>query len=586
MEVDGAISATVKTGGKTRQYFYIEFSHPIGSFQTWKSGMFSKDSKQAGDAVGIVTDQPLAAGMTIEARVGISYISVEQAKRNLEREIPEWNFEQVKANAHKVWNEALGNIDTVGGTERQRTIFYTALYRSLQRMTDITEDGRYFSGFDHTVHNADGHDFYIDDGLWDTYRSLHPLQMLLNSHQQEDMIRSYIRMYEQSGWMPSFPSVAGEQAVMIGHHASSFILDAYLKGHADFDVEKAYEAMRKNATEATLLPWRRGPLTSLDHTYFDKGFFPALAYGEKETAPEVTAERRQAVSVTLENSYDDWCVAQLAAALGKKDDAAYFTKLAKNYANLFNPEIGFFAPKSSDGKWVEGFDPKLGGGQGGRQYTTEVNSWLYTFGVQHDVAGLIRLMGGRTAFNAKLDQLFVEQYGTSKYWFGGALCTGQRAQLPRTLPLRFLWAALEDTAPGEATDGCLVWRRPAGNSRRRRWRGHIVLVCVECDRILSSLPGQSGLRDRKSHFSADIDSLGKRQSFQRHCTTCLRTKQVHSVCATQRKAAEQSVVQPCGHRKWRNAGAENGRSSKRILGSGSGRCAAFDGQVKRCQNAS
>jgi predicted alpha-1,2-mannosidase len=419
MEVDGAISATVKTGGKTRQYFYIEFSHPIGSFQTWKSGMFSKDSKQAGDAVGIVTDQPLAAGMTIEARVGISYISVEQAKRNLEREIPEWNFEQVKANAHKVWNEALGNIDTVGGTERQRTIFYTALYRSLQRMTDITEDGRYFSGFDHTVHNADGHDFYIDDGLWDTYRSLHPLQMLLNSHQQEDMIRSYIRMYEQSGWMPSFPSVAGEQAVMIGHHASSFILDAYLKGHADFDVEKAYEAMRKNATEATLLPWRRGPLTSLDHTYFDKGFFPALAYGEKETAPEVTAERRQAVSVTLENSYDDWCVAQLAAALGKKDDAAYFTKLAKNYANLFNPEIGFFAPKSSDGKWVEGFDPKLGGGQGGRQYTTEVNSWLYTFGVQHDVAGLIRLMGGRTAFNAKLDQLFVEQYGTSKYSFLG-----------------------------------------------------------------------------------------------------------------------------------------------------------------------
>ncbi len=152
-------------------------------------------------------------------------------------------------------------------------------------MTDITEDGRYFSGYDHAVHDAQGHDFYIDDGLWDTYRSLHPLQLLLDAKQQEDMIRSYLRMYEQSGWLPSFPSVAGEQAVMIGHHAAAFILDAYEKGYRDFDVEEAYAAMRKNATDATMLPWSRGPLTSLDRVYFDKGFFPALAYGEHETVP-------------------------------------------------------------------------------------------------------------------------------------------------------------------------------------------------------------------------------------------------------------------------------------------------------------
>jgi predicted alpha-1,2-mannosidase len=185
-------------------------------------------------------------------------------------------------------------------------------------MTDITEDGKYFSGYDHTVHDRrQGHDFYTDDSLWDTYRSLHPLQLLLDSPQQQDMIESYVRMYEQSGWLPSFPSPAGEQAVMIGHHAASFILDAYSKGYRDFDVEQAYAAMRKNATEATMLPWRRGPLTSLDHVFFEKGFFPALAKGESETVPEVTPERRQAVSVTIENSYDDWCVAQLAMALGK-----------------------------------------------------------------------------------------------------------------------------------------------------------------------------------------------------------------------------------------------------------------------------
>jgi predicted alpha-1,2-mannosidase len=259
----------------------------------------------------------------------------------------------------------------------------------------------------------------VDDGLWDTYRSLHPLQILLDPHRQQDMVRSYLRMYEQSGWLPSFPSVAGEQAAMIGHHAAPFIVDLYEKGYRDFDVEKAYTAMRKNATQATMLPWKRGPLTDLDRVYFEKGFFPALAHGEQETVPEVTVEKRQAVSVTLESSYDDWCVAQLAKALGKQEDAVYFTKLAHNYKNVFNAEIGFMAPRSADGKWVAQFDPKLGGGQGGRDYFTEVNSWLYTFNVQHDPAGLIQLLGGRDAFNAKLDQLFVEQYGTSKYHFLG-----------------------------------------------------------------------------------------------------------------------------------------------------------------------
>lgn len=419
MRIDGPIAKTTETDKETRQYFYLELSRPIGGFQNWREGKLCRDQRQAGNAIGIVLDEPEAAGGVVEARVGLSYISAEQARRNLYREVPAWNFSAVKANARKAWNEALGAIDVAGGTERQRTIFYTALYRSLGRMTDITEDGRYFSGYDHAVHQSEGHDFYVDDGLWDTYRSLHPLQMLVEPRRQEDMIRSYIRMYEQSGWMPSFPSVAGEQAVMIGHHAASFILDAYSKGLTDFDLEAAYAALRKNATEATLLPWSRAPLTSLDRVYFEKGFFPALSPGEKESVPQVTVERRQAVSVTLENSYDDWCITQLARALGKKEDAAYFMKLAHNYANLFNPATGFMSPKTADGKWVEPFDPKLGGGQGGRDYSTEMDSWVYTFSVQQDVAGLIRLMGGRDAFNARLDRLFVEQYGTSKFSFLG-----------------------------------------------------------------------------------------------------------------------------------------------------------------------
>lgn len=402
---------------QTREYFYIEFSRPFSSYKTWQDNDLDPAATRAGDRIGFVADFSTSTHEQIEARLGISYISVEQARRNLQREIPGWTFEQVKSANRALWNHALSGISVTGGTDRQKVIFYTALYRSLGRMTDITEDGRYYSGYDHSVHEAQGHDFYVDDGLWDTFRSLHPLQLLLDAGRQQDMIRSYIRMYEQSGWLPSFPSVAGEQAVMIGHHAAQLILDTYAKGYRDFDVEKAYAAMRKNATEATMLPWSRGPLTSLDRVYFEKGFFPALAFGEKETVKQVTGERRQAVSVTLENSYDDWCVAQLAAALGKQQDASYFKRLAYNYKNVYNPAIGFMAPRSADGKWVADFDPKLGGGQGGRDYFTEVNSWIYTFSVQHDVAGLIRLLGGRDAFNAKLDRLFVEQYGTSKYHF-------------------------------------------------------------------------------------------------------------------------------------------------------------------------
>ena len=392
-----------------RSYFYAEFSKPIAGHV-----------ERFGNGLTFANDFATRAGEQIEVRVGISYISAEQAKKNLEREIAKATFDQVKARTRAAWNRALSTILVTGGTERQRTIFYTALYRTLCRMTDITEDGRYYSGYDHQVHQADGHDFYVDDGLWDTYRSAHPLSLLIETARQMDMVRSYIRMYEQSGWMPSFPSIGGDRAVMIGHHSTALIADAYTKGYRDFDVEQAYAGMKKNAMEATMLPWRRGPLTALDKVYLEKGFFPALAKGETESVREVhPSEHRQAVSVTLENCYDDFCLAQVAKGLGKQDDYAYFLKRAHNYANVFNPQTGFMQPKTADGNWVEGFDPKLGGGQGGRAWFAECNSWVYTWHVQHDPAGLMALMGGREKFAAKLDQLFVEPPGTSKFAFLG-----------------------------------------------------------------------------------------------------------------------------------------------------------------------
>ena len=406
--VSGFASAGRNDGG-VRSYFHAEFSKPIAGHV-----------ERFGNSLSFATDFATRAGEQIEVRVGISYISAEQAKKNLEREIAKATFDQVKARTRAAWNRALSTILVTGGTERQRTIFYTALYRTLCRMTDITEDGRYYSGYDHQVHQADGHDFYVDDGLWDTYRSAHPLSLLIETARQMDMVRSYIRMYEQSGWMPSFPSIGGDRAVMIGHHSTALIADAYTKGYRDFDVEQAYAGMKKNAMEATMLPWRRGPMTPLDKVYLEKGFFPALAKGETESVREVhPSEHRQAVSVTLENCYDDWCLSQVAKGLGKQDDYAYFMKRAHNYANVFNQQTGFMEPKTADGNWVEGFDPKLGGGQGGRAWFAECNSWVYTWHVQHDPAGLMALMGGREKFAAKLDQLFVEQPGTSKFAFLG-----------------------------------------------------------------------------------------------------------------------------------------------------------------------
>ena len=415
--VHSAISGFEETYG-TRHYFYAESSRPFTVWGAWQDGKVTPAlSSETGSKIGVAVNYSDSKANPIEWRVGISYISVEQARRNLQEQIPEWNFAATKNHARDVWNQALGKIAVSGGSEDEKTIFYTALCRSLWGMANITEESRYYSGYDHQVHTADGHDFYVDDSLWDTYRSEHPLELLLAPSRQLNMVRSYVRMYEQGGWMPRDPTAEGSGNWMIGNHAASLIADTFTKGYTDFDVEKAYEGIRKNATQATVLPWRLGPLTPLDKIYQERGYFPALAKGEAETSPDVTPERRQAVSVTLENSYDDWCVALLAKALHKDADYDLFMQRAHNYQKVFNPAIGFMAPRGIDGKWVEPFDPKLSGGQGGRDYFTEDNGWVYAFHVQHDVAGLIQLMGGREQFLKRLDGLFEEPFGESKFVF-------------------------------------------------------------------------------------------------------------------------------------------------------------------------
>ncbi len=354
-------------------------------------------------------------GKTLEFRYAISYISVGQARKNLLKDIPAWGFDAVKRQARNRWNDVLGQVKVEGGAPAQRRVFYTALYRCYERMVNITEDDQYFSGYDHKVHQ-DPRPFYVDNWLWDTYHALEPLQMLLNPEMEADKLQSYVRQYQQSGWMPSFALVWGDWHAMTGNHSAAWMADAWFKGITNFDLATAYEGMKKNALEATMLPWRKAPKCPLDDFYAEHGYYPSLPPGEKETEPLVDTnwEQRQAVSLTLDYSYDDWCAAQIARQLGNTKDYEFLLKRSNNYTNVYRADKGFFWPRDSHGQWIEPFDPKF---SGGRHYFTENNAYTFLWDVQHDYDGLFALMGGRRAAEVRLDNLFREDLGRSKFEF-------------------------------------------------------------------------------------------------------------------------------------------------------------------------
>src|SRR5450759_1705188 len=224
----------------TKQYFYAEFSKPFETFGTIAKGDLSAGKKEiSGSNIGsyLTFNGPVAKD---EVRIGISYIDEKQAKDNLYREMSGKSFDQVLAASYKIWEDALGKIQVTGGTDREKRIFYTSLYRGLERMVNISEYGRYYSGYDNKVHEDKGRAFYVDDWLWDTFRCHHPLLYLLDPEQQVDMVQSYVLMYEQSGWMPSFPQFYGDFPAMIGFHSAALFWDTYQKGGTNFDVEKGY----------------------------------------------------------------------------------------------------------------------------------------------------------------------------------------------------------------------------------------------------------------------------------------------------------------------------------------------------------
>lgn len=367
---------------------------------------------------------------TVRMRYAVSYVSAEQAARNLAGEIADFDLERVAVGARARWNDALGQVEVEGGTEDEKSVFYTALWRCLERMVDITEDGRYRS-FDGTVRDAKGVPYYVDDWTWDTFRAHHPLMTILRPAAEGHKLASYVRMAEENAekWMPVFPGVAGDRHSMVNRHTSIMFLDAWRKGIRGYDAKRAFELMDHTEETESLVPWYRGPLTELDRFYKERGYYPGLKPGEKETVAAVDTnwERRQCVSLTQGASYDAWALAEFGRELGYgADRLAKYDRRAKGYAALWNAKTQFFHPKDADGRFIEPFDPMICGGYGARNYFTENNAWTYIWDVQHDLPGLVALFGGKAQMAAKLDRMLNTSVG-AKWKFTGQMpdgCTG------------------------------------------------------------------------------------------------------------------------------------------------------------------
>lgn len=350
-----------------RTYYYaIEFSKPYVT----KTMLPLRDSAEK--AHRYVFDFDLKPGEQLMVKVALSSTGIEGAKKNMLAEIPGWDFRKVKNNAHKTWNECLSRVDIEGTTE-QKNIFYTSMYHSFMHPNNIAD--------------VNEKPFYSTLSLWDTYRAAHPLFTLLASERVDDFVNSCLTQYDKLGLLPIWALWGGETYTMIGNHSVPVIVDAYLKGYSGFDAQKAYNAVKSSLTTSHYKSdWE---------TYDKYGYYP------------YDIVREESVSRTLESGFDDYCAAQFAKALGKTSDYEFFMKRANYYKNLFDPATKLMRPKDSNGKWLEPFDVMVlsHAGTSGGHYT-EGNAWQYTWHVQHDPEGLMKLMGGGDILTQKLDTLF------------------------------------------------------------------------------------------------------------------------------------------------------------------------------------
>ena len=391
-------------------YFAVVFDRPFSAQGTWTPDKINPgETRLEAQHAGAYVKFDMGLSGVVECKVASSFISPEQALRNLENEIGSAGFDMIRQRAEDRWNEALGRARVEGGSHDQTRAFYSALYRSVvypHRFHEYNDQGKpyYFSPYDGKVHDGV---LYTDTGFWDTFRAAHPLYNLLFPEISAELLPALLSAYDQSGWLPSWSS-PGHRNCMIGNHAFSLLADGWAKGIRTFDLDKAVSAIVHDANN-------QGP----DHCrsigrdgaqfYNSLGYLP---YSPVKGEPRVN----EATAKTLEFAYDDYCAAVLAQAAGRQSDAIQFLRKAMNYTNVFDVKTGFVRGRKADGSWCEPFDPTEWGGP-----FTEGSSWHWTWSVFHDVQGLISLMGGEPAFVSKLNAVFTSPNTFKVGTYGGVI---------------------------------------------------------------------------------------------------------------------------------------------------------------------
>lgn len=387
-------------------YFYMEFSSPILTSTL-------RDGGRVHENTAVINGTNLHGcfrfgqlnGKPLTCKVALSSVSMENARQNMEQEAPHWDFDRYVAAADADWEKQLGKIE-LKGTEVQKEIFYTALYHTMIQPNTMSDVNGEYMAADYTTRKvANNETHYTTFSLWDTFRASHPLYTLLEPKRVTDFVKSMIRQYEYYGYLPIWQLWGQDNYCMIGNHSIPVITDAILKGIPGIDVEKAYEAVYNSS------------VTSHPNSPFEVwekyGFMPENI-------------QTQSVSITLEQAYDDWCVAQLAAKLNKDADYQRFHKRSEYYRNLFHPKTKFFQSKNDKGEWIEPFDPYQYGGNGGHPFT-EGNAWQYFWYVPHNIQALMELTGGTKAFEQKLDTFFTSTYKSEQMNHNASGFVGQYA---------------------------------------------------------------------------------------------------------------------------------------------------------------
>ena len=372
-------------------HFVVKFSKPFDSFGGWKGETIHQAvNRVAGKGdIGAFVNYSTSKSEVIKIKTGISLVSIDQARLNLETETSQfgWDFDAVRNHARKTWNDLLTKIEVEGGSETDRLKFYTNLYRSYCARTIWSDvNGKYVDMYENVQQLQDPDSpVYGCDAFWNTFWNLNQLWTLVTPDIANKWVKSLLEIYDRGGWLAKGPTGIEYSSIMVASHEIALIVSAYQKGIRNFDVEKAYEAMKHIQTTPGQ-PHEGGGYVGNHQlkSYMELGYVPV------ENGP---------VSNTLEYAYDDWCVAQMARALGKKADAEYFEKRATNYKNVFDPSVGYMRQKHRDGSWVKDFSPFSGKG------FVEGNSWQYTWFVPQDVKGLLNLLG-RDEFNKRLENGF------------------------------------------------------------------------------------------------------------------------------------------------------------------------------------